>query len=205
MSDEAVFRAAVLGLLVAIWAVRVAYGWRHRQVGRRFRPDRDAVAREGQWSFVMRVALFFVFMGAILAYAAGPEWLGRFAVRLPPWLRWVGGGFALASLALLVWVHHTLGRYWSVNLELAGDHALVTAGPYARVSHPMYSALFGFLAGLSLLAASGLIALPSAAAIIILARRMPREEAMMAGRFGDEYRRYRERTGRLMPRAPWKS
>jgi len=30
--------------------------------------------------------------------------------------------------------------------------------------------------------------------------RIPREEAMMEDEFGEEYRRYVERTGRVMPR-----
>ncbi len=37
--------------------------------------------------------------------------------------------------------------------------------------------------------------------VIVLALRVPREERAMDRRFGDAYRRYVERTGRLFPKA----
>jgi protein-S-isoprenylcysteine O-methyltransferase Ste14 len=35
---------------------------------------------------------------------------------------------------------------------------------------------------------------------LMVAVRLPREEAMMVGRFGDAYRAYQRRTGALWPR-----
>jgi protein-S-isoprenylcysteine O-methyltransferase Ste14 len=36
--------------------------------------------------------------------------------------------------------------------------------------------------------------------VAIIALRTPREEAMLEAHFGEEYRAYRARTGRLLPR-----
>jgi protein-S-isoprenylcysteine O-methyltransferase Ste14 len=46
------------------------------------------------------------------------------------------------------------------------------------------------------------IAWPSflVASIPLYVVRIPREEVMMVDQFGDEYRRYMERTGRVVPR-----
>jgi protein-S-isoprenylcysteine O-methyltransferase Ste14 len=39
-----------------------------------------------------------------------------------------------------------------------------------------------------------------AARLVLFFRRMGREEAMLTEHFGDQYRRYMQRTGRLLPR-----
>jgi len=40
----------------------------------------------------------------------------------------------------------------------------------------------------------------SVLAVVLLYRRIDEEERMMVGQFGDEYRGYIKRTGRLLPR-----
>jgi protein-S-isoprenylcysteine O-methyltransferase Ste14 len=42
--------------------------------------------------------------------------------------------------------------------------------------------------------------LVSVAVLVMLLVRLPKEEAKLIERFGDEYRAYTERTGRLLPR-----
>jgi len=50
-----------------------------------------------------------------------------------------------------------------------------------------------WIAGLSGLAATALL----------MAVRLPREEAMMIDRFGDQYRDYRRRAGAVLPHLRW--
>jgi protein-S-isoprenylcysteine O-methyltransferase Ste14 len=100
-------------------------------------------------------------------------------------------GLGVLSLPLLIWVHHTLGRHWSTNLQLKQNHTLITEiteGPYRWVRHPMYTALFGFFVGLALISASWLIVVLVVAAILVLYVRIDREETMMIDQFGNEYR-----------------
>ena len=40
----------------------------------------------------------------------------------------------------------------------------------------------------------------AASFVLLLVTRIPKEERMMLEAFGDEYRRYMQRTGRLLPR-----
>jgi protein-S-isoprenylcysteine O-methyltransferase Ste14 len=138
-------------------------------------------------------------MAAVTVYAINPPWLGSFAVPFPDWSRWIGVALSVPGLLLLVWVHHTLGRHWSTSLQFREEHALITSGPYHRVRHPMYTALFGFFVGLALLAASWLIVLLVAVSVAVLYVRIGKEEAMMIEQFGDEYRAYIQRTGRFLP------
>ena len=116
------------------------------------------------------------------------------------WSQWLGVGLGAAGLILLVWVHHTLGRRWSTNLQLREEHTLVTGGPYRWARHPMYTALFSFFAGLVLVSASWLVALLVVVAILVLYARIGEEETMMIEQYGDEYRAYMQQTGRFLPR-----
>ena len=56
------------------------------------------------------------------------------------------------------------------------------------------------MAGACLIAANWFLALTGALAIPLIAIRTRTEERKLIERFGDEYRRYKERTGRFIPR-----
>jgi protein-S-isoprenylcysteine O-methyltransferase Ste14 len=201
MESEPIFRAIFFVLLIAVIAIRMYYGWRIGRTGESgWSVQAEAVEREGRWSILLRIVLALVSVAAIILYAINPAWLGTFAIPLPPWSQWFGVGLGAAGLILLVWVHHTLGRHWSTNLQLKQEHTLVTSGAYRWARHPMYTALFGLFAGLVFVAASWLVVLLVAVAIFVLYARIGKEEAMMIEQFGDEYRIYMQRTGRFLPR-----
>lgn len=100
---------------------------------------------------------------------------------------------ALLPLAAALWLfrrsHADLGRNWSVTLKVRENHAVVKAGVYRLVRHPMYSSFF--LLGLAqllllpnwLAGASGLVGVG-----LLFVFRVGREEQMMLDSFGDEYR-----------------
>jgi protein-S-isoprenylcysteine O-methyltransferase Ste14 len=201
MGSEPIFRAIFFVLLIAVVVIRIYYGWRIGRTGESgWSVKAEAVEREGRWSILLRIVLALFSVAAIILYAVNPAWLGTFAIPLPPWSQWLGVGLGAAGLILLAWVHHTLGRHWSANLQLKEEHTLVTSGPYRWARHPMYTALFGFFAGLVLVSASWLVALLVVAAIFVLCARVGEEEMMMTEQFGDEYRIYMQRTGRFLPR-----
>jgi protein-S-isoprenylcysteine O-methyltransferase Ste14 len=93
-----------------------------------------------------------------------------------------------------------LGRFWSPQVQLRAAHRLVTAGPYSRIRHPMYTAILGWAASLGIVLASWVPLLFAAWVAAILVLRVPREEQMMLEQFGDEYREYIKRTSRFLPR-----
>jgi len=111
----------------------------------------------GGWLFVVRVLLFFSLLAGVGVYVFNPPGLGRWLVPLPDWLRWIGFAMAMASLGLWTWAQATLGVEWSPQLRLREGHRLVTAGPYSRVRHPLYTAMFGYMAGLALVTANAVL------------------------------------------------
>ena len=65
----------------------------------------------------------------------------------------------------------------------------------------MYTSLLVLVIAITLISANALIGLPMVLGLsVILINRVDREEAVMIEEFGDEYREYMKRTGRLLPR-----
>lgn len=119
---------------------------------------------------------------------------------LPDWVGWTG--VVLFGLAIwLLWRSHAdLGRNWTPTLGIRDEHKLVTEGVFKYIRHPMYAAhllwalaqvlmLHNWIAGFSFLVVS--------APQYLL--RVNDEEQMMLEQFGEEYRAYMERTGRVIP------
>lgn len=121
----------------------------------------------------------------------------------PDWLRWLGAGCLLVGIGLLWLAHHHLGKSFYSLIVAKEKHQFVQSGPYALIRHPIYAAyLLNYLGG-GLLASNlvlTFIPLPCFALLVWL--RMGKEEAVMIDQFGQTYRDYMDRTGRLVPKIP---
>jgi protein-S-isoprenylcysteine O-methyltransferase Ste14 len=138
-------------------------------------------------------------VGLVLYLLAPPWWTWT---RLPfgEWTQWLGIFVAIPLLFFLILVHRHLDRQWSIALELQDNHKLITSGPYKRIRHPMYLGIFLYTIGMILVSSDLLVLIFFAFSIWVNYRRIPEEEEMMIERFGDEYREYMKRSGRLLPR-----
>ena len=137
---------------------------------------------------------------AVVAYLVNPRWMQWAQLALPPWARWVGAVIGVATVALLYWLFSSLGKNITPTVATRAEHTLVTHGPYRWVRHPLYSVGTLFFLALSLLAANWFIAVASICVLQLLALRLPKEEARLVEHFGDAYRAYMARSGRLLPR-----
>jgi protein-S-isoprenylcysteine O-methyltransferase Ste14 len=122
-------------------------------------------------------------------------------VFLPLWLQITGVIIGAVALSLFIWVHHHLGKYFSINLKVYQEHQLVDTGPYSMVRHPMYTAFYLLHITAFLLTANWFIGVTWTAGLTaIIFLRIDREEKMMLQIFGDKYRLYMARTGRFLPK-----
>ena len=119
---------------------------------------------------------------------------------LPGWFYWLGmtawsGGMALDVCSVL-----TLGRFFSLRVEVRQGHRVIQSGPYRLVRHPIYTAgllcLLGV--GLSLGTWAGAV-LALLCAFAAYSRRMAAEERALLVTLGEEYVAYRKRSWRLVP------
>ncbi len=127
-------------------------------------------------------------------------WL--FRPVLGPWPATIAAGAVLlySGLGIYLTCVLTLGRSFRIGGDPGSSTRLVTHGIYARVRHPIYTAMFVEVAGATLMfpCALTLAALPVAA--VGMHAQALREERWWLENFHEEYSRYAERTGRFVPR-----
>jgi protein-S-isoprenylcysteine O-methyltransferase Ste14 len=200
MTTESIFRVAFWVLFAGVFVMRIYFALRVRRAGERVMPDREAVEREGRGMFAVRVVLFLLLLCWLALYAINPTWMGVLSVPFPDWLRWVGFALGLVSLGFWSWTQVALGKEWSPQLQLREEHHLVTTGPYSRIRHPLYTGMLGYGTGLALVTANWVFVVLVVAIIAGLFARVPKEEQMMIEEFGEEYKAYKQKTGRFFPK-----
>ncbi|MFQ5812323.1 MAG: protein-S-isoprenylcysteine O-methyltransferase [Anaerolineae bacterium] len=134
-----------------------------------------------------------------LIYVLSP-WLDFADYRLPTWAGWVGAAVFVVALWLLWRSHADLGRNWWSSLEIREGHTLVTQGAFRYIRHPMYASYWLWGIAQALLIQNWIAGLPGLVLLLPwYLLRVPREEQMMLEHFGEEYRLYINRTGRVIP------
>jgi protein-S-isoprenylcysteine O-methyltransferase Ste14 len=114
-------------------------------------------------------------------------------------LRWSGLALLSAGAALRLWPMLALGGRFTSVVAVQEGHRLCTTGIYAAVRHPSYAGVLLMDLGFAGVFRSTLALLLLPVAFWMFRRRMDVEEAFLVQEFGDEYRRYRDRTARLLP------
>lgn len=196
MKGESVFRGIAATLLAAALSVSAYYRHRAEQASE----EKISWREEGLPTIIALRSSGLALLLSVMAYLLNPRWMEWSSLSLPAWLRWSGAGLGAATLPLTYWVFRSLGKNITPTVETRENHELVTSGPYRWVRHPLYSVGTSFFVSLSLVAANWFIGLGSLSALAMLLVRLPKEEAKLIERFGDEYRVYMERTGRFLPR-----
>jgi protein-S-isoprenylcysteine O-methyltransferase Ste14 len=145
-------------------------------------------------------AVILAYFASMFVYILLPDWIFWAHLDLHVIIRWVGVVLGALVIGLLFWIHRTLGRQYSAKLEIQKEHALIEAGPYRRVRHPMYTVFISFSLAAAIIA-SNLLLLVFAILIAIPFHWISRnEERMLTDQFGEEYQNYMKRTGRFLPR-----
>jgi protein-S-isoprenylcysteine O-methyltransferase Ste14 len=201
MEQEAISRDLLGGLLVLFLLVRAFFTIKSRLKGGRNPKNTNVVVHEAKANFILRRFIIVPALSAsIFFFYNQPTWMRMFLVPLPQWGIFLGGIFGLCGIVLLIWIHILLGKQWSAKILLRNDHQLVQSGPYSRIRHPMYAALFTIYLSVGIVSSNYAILILMTMAIVSIYLRIPKEEEVLIMRFGDEYRRYIKRTGRLLPR-----
>ena len=195
METEILFRSIVPALLIAFALHRGYYVRKHGEETNSLKKR-----EEGMASKIAGVLGLLGFV-AILVYAIQPAWLSWASLPLPLWLRWAGVGMAILGFALLQWAQNILGKNWSDTPRMIEEQSLITSGPYQFIRHPIYTAFLLILGSTLLISANWLIGLAWIGMTLLeVASRIGFEENLMLEYFGDQYREYRKRTGRLLPK-----
>jgi len=184
-------KAVILAASLAMVAIRAPHGRRSRAI-------KVVKTSKGRLETVLLTLAWGGFLAPLIWIASSAFSFADYPLRIGPF---VAGVLCLvAGLWLFYRSHADLGTNWSVTLELREQHRLITHGVYARVRHPMYTALLLYSAGQALVlpnwVAGPLYLLGMA---MLFAFRIGAEERMMLDQFGDQYAAYMARTRRLVP------
>ena len=139
-------------------------------------------------------------MLGLVTYMINPAWMAWSSVALPSWLRWAGVVVGIPGGLLLVVTFRTLGKNLTDTVVTRAEHTLVTRGPYRWVRRPFYLAHALAVVANSLVTANWFLALTGGIAFGLLVLRTRTEEEKLIERFGKDYKKYMERTGRFLPR-----
>jgi protein-S-isoprenylcysteine O-methyltransferase Ste14 len=194
METHIFFRILLPLLIVAFAAHRGYYVRKHG--------NEENTLKKREEGLASKVAGLLGILGflAVIGYAINPNWLLWAALPFPLWLRWSGVGLALLGFALLQWAQNTLGKSWSDTPRMIKEQALVINGPYQFVRHPIYTAFLLILGSTLFISANWLMGLAWIGMTTLeIASRIGFEESLMLEYFGEHYREYMKRTGRLLP------
>jgi len=191
-----IFRILLPTLIVAFALHRGYYVKYHSK------PE-DATMKKREEGIVSKIAGLLGMAGfvAMLVYVINPGWLAFADLAFPIWLRWAGVGIALIGFVLLQWAQVTLANSWSDTPRMLKEQTLITSGPYRTIRHPIYTAFILILSSTLLISSNWLIGLCWAGMVTLeVFSRISFEESLMVEFFGDQYREYMKKTGRLLPK-----
>ncbi len=148
------------------------------------------------------VALFVLLLAQSLVAALAPESLplAQADRRAPAVVRHAFGALLMVGgLVLLVAAQLRLGASWRIGIDESAKPGLVTSGVYVLSRNPIFLALLVIVGGYLLLIPTFLSAALLAGGYIGTRLQIAAEEAYLVRTYGDEYRIYARRVGRLVP------
>ena len=195
MHDEIWFRLALVMVILATMAIGIPHRIKAAASGEHISHKEEGYL----FAVTLRVSglLLWISTFAYLLFPASISWA---SIPIHSFLRWFGVIVALTTTALFYWTLSSLGRNLTDTVVTRKDAVLVTHGPYRWVRHPFYLCAALLMASVTMLTANWLIGIGSLLVLTLLAIRTPKEEQMLLQRFGDDYRRYIETTGKFIPR-----
>jgi len=147
------------------------------------------------------LGLLFFGMGLVPLLYSVTDWLAFADYQLPLWLGWVGVALLIGALILFALSHRDLQANWSPSLEIYTGHTLITNGIYRHLRHPMYASQWVWVMA-QILLLQNWIAGPINLLVFLpfYFLRVRAEEQMLLATFGEQYRAYMARTGRVLPK-----
>ncbi len=189
------FRICALAIFVIVASVGFSFRYKAEKAG-------EPISWNEEGAAVMILLRLFGLAGwlSVIIYLINPEWMRWSEIQLPMWARWIGVVTGIISVPLMYWLFKSIGKNITQTVKTRKEHELVTSGPYRWVRHPLYSVGTLLFLSFALMASNWFIGLVTLLSLMMLMIRLPREEANLIERFGDEYKNYMKRTGRLIPK-----
>jgi protein-S-isoprenylcysteine O-methyltransferase Ste14 len=113
----------------------------------------------------------------------------------------VGITLYLCGLIIRNWAIRSLGKFWSIHIEMRKNHKMIRTGPYKYVRHPAYLSILCETWGVPLIMNAYFTFLFAVVIYIpITFVRIYYEEKQCLKIFGPDYKAYKREAGSLLPR-----
>lgn len=149
----------------------------------------STVDKRSRWGMLLQLAAFTLL------------WQGHFWERqLAPW-RLIVCIVCFGLAVLLSWTSsRALGRELRIDAALGDDHQLVRSGPYAVVRNPIYTSMLLVDCAIAVVITPWQLFILSLFLFILGTEiRVRTEEALLNGRFGEEFQNYRNSVPAYIP------
>ena len=155
-------------------------------------------SRADRGSLLVVICSVVVGLGGGFALAAAVHGAAIAAGRWPIFV--VGLVLMSAGIAIRQWAIALLGQFFTIDVRVHPDQAVVERGPYRWVRHPSYTGMIMTFVGIGLAlgnwaALAVLIIVPTAGLVV----RIRREERALLDGLGEPYRRFAASCARLVP------
>jgi protein-S-isoprenylcysteine O-methyltransferase Ste14 len=167
---------------------------------RTWRDYRRRSAPSAQDAGSFRLNNILAWAGLVLGLSAWALLGPRRALAVPAWVAWAGVPLALAGTGLRAWAVSTLGRWFTLTIQVRPGQPVVDRGPYHLLRHPSYAG--GDLAILGVGLTTGNWLTPALLLIPWLVAHRYRirvEERALLDTLGEPYCAYQARTWRMVP------
>ncbi len=180
-------------LVLSIFWTAASMGF-HRVVFRSREMMREAAGVSYDPGFVRWIAVLA--LGGIAVFLDYAHWRLTPALEIPA-LQWLGLALYCVDVFWLHWVDTFLSRHFSGGLTA---RRVMTEGPYRFVRHPRYTAVLASHIAFALVFASVLAWGLFFVWLVLILRRIRREERHLREIFAADYDAYAAHTARLLPR-----
>jgi protein-S-isoprenylcysteine O-methyltransferase Ste14 len=195
LNGEIGFRITLVVVILITMAIGIPHRLKAASSGERISHKEEGYL----FAATLRIAGLLLWLSTF-AYLLYPTSVAWASIQIPASLRWFAAIVAIASTTLFYWTLSSLGKNLTDTVVTRQNAVLVTHGPYRWVRHPFYLSAALLMASVTVLTANWLIGVSSLLVLMLLAIRTPKEEQMLIQRFGDDYQRYIETTGKFIPR-----
>ena len=191
--EEITFKIIFMVLYVLGAIVRAPFAYKVKKMKVKF-------SRRKVYEYIVMVPVALGLMIVPLVHVFSSA-LDGYNMFLPTWVRVIGVVGFFFGFLVYSWSHIALTTNWSPVLEIKEKQKLITSGPYKYVRHPMYTGfwLWSVFQGI-LLSNWAVLVLGILSFGLMYFSRIKHEEKLMIEGFGNSYKEYMKKTGRILPK-----
>ena len=124
----------------------------------------------------------------------------NYLMILPEIMFWIGCAVIIVGIILRLYSVLTLGRSFTVSVQVDLEQKIIQTGPYRYIRHPAYSGSILSLIGIALALRSIIGTIVTITIIaVIYGYRIKIEEKILENNFKTDYQEYKKNTKRIIP------